>query len=185
VWRLLTTRSTIVTHKLCSMIWAVAAMLSAFGIAASVHAATAPPTCPAGLTFSRLDRACISVQVPTCGRPSAWNPARKGCFAVRHSACPSGYRPVPGAMCAPNTPAGAPPTAPPASSATVPRVCPSGYALSGNVCESNTSSPPICQSGYAYNARRGLCMQSQSASCPSGYQLDIVRGLCSTGPVQQ
>src|SRR5512139_2562301 len=150
------------------------------GAADSAYAASTAPTCPAGLAFSRPDRACISTQTPTCSRPSRWDPARKGCFPETAATCPGGYIfERGGTMCRPQT-------IPPGSSvATVAPHCPSGYTLSGRICRSSTSSPPSCQSGYAYNSRRGLCVKSQQATCPAGYRLDAVRGLCSTGPVNQ
>jgi hypothetical protein len=158
----------------------VTAWMAAMAIATPVKAATASPVCPASYTYSRLDRACVSVQAPTCSKPFKWDPARKGCFMRMTATCPNGYifeRVA--SMCRPsNLSSGG-------STVRVAPNCPSGYTLTGRTCHSITSSPPICPSGFSFDARGGNCMRSRPASCPNGYRLDIVRGVCSTGPVHQ
>ena len=158
-------------------------------VAASfAHAATVPPTCPPGYTYSHGDRACISTQTPICPDSYSWSAARKMCVSSLHPrpSCPQGYHLVSqGTACAPTS--SGPPTKPPQQVATIPPTCPSGYGWSASTghCEASTSPTPSCQSGYEYQASHGRCIKTQPAICPSGFRFDAVHGVCSTGPVAQ
>lgn len=163
--------------------------LVGWGAAGPARAATAPPICPSGYTFSHGDRACIQTQTPTCPGPYVWNATRKMCMSSQHprQSCPPGYHLVSqGTACAPSTSSG-PPTKPPQQGATIPPSCPSGYSWTASTghCESNTSPLPSCQSGYEYKASRGLCVKSQPPTCPNGFRFDAVHGVCTSGSVAQ